>query len=798
MCFAGYLHPTVVLEFRMNCDAQGAIRAAILKTISHRCVEHGVPLTNRPILKHFATLALLILVCSTSQVQAQDTASISGFVKDAESGETLILANLRISGSLLGAATNTSGYYTITGLPAATYTILVSYIGYQSQEIQIDLSADEHSRLDIELSPLGFEVGEIVVTAEADSEEEQRQLGASRMQTATIRKLPTILEPDVFRSLQLLPGVKAASDYSSGLYIRGGSPDQTLILLDRTTVYNPSHFFGVFSTFNPDAIKDVRLFKGAYPASYGGRIGSVVDIYNKDGNRNSRHGTVSLGLLASRAMIEGPHKWGSWMLAVRRSTVEPILAVARNADVNGIPDTFYFIDANGKLNLDLSQNDRVSMSFYAGKDVVVVPIVEDVNAELRYGNETFSVNWTHLFSDRLFSNFTFTRSHYFSNPSFEFASTYSEQDNQVTDYSVKGDFEFIPDSRRSFKAGFWGGQFRFDLLNEFDSVDVFSLRTRSLYGNGFAESIYRPSAQWTITTGVRGSYFENGSFFRVEPRLSIERRLTDRLFAQFGTGRFHQFLTLVSNEAFSGLDVWLTSAAKVPPAHGDQFVTGLKYRSDSGFRLEWEGYYRTMQNLFTLDPFLPDVAGLDYHEMFIFGKGYAWGSEVFVEGRIGPFTGFAGYTYGKTRRRFPAINEDAYYAPKYDRTHDLNVTGSTQLTTTWQLTAVFNYATGQAYTEPSSQYRLTHSPFQVPDTNVLVSPFNGARLPAYHRLDVGATKTGRLFGAEYELQLQVVNVYNRSNIWFPFFEFEDDGSVTREDVPQIPIPIPNVAFTLKF
>ena len=277
MCIAGYLHPTVVLEFRMNCDAQGAIRAAILKTISHRCVEHGVPLTNRPILKHFATLALLILVCSTSQVQAQDTASISGFVKDAESGETLILANLRISGSLLGAATNTAGYYTITGLPAATYTILVSYIGYQSQEIQIDLSADEHSRLDIELSPLGFEVGEIVVTAEADSEEEQRQLGASRMQTATIRKLPTILEPDVFRSLQLLPGVKAASDYSSGLYIRGGSPDQTLILLDRTTVYNPSHFFGVFSTFNPDAIKDIKLYKSG---NHTARLWSKINVLN--------------------------------------------------------------------------------------------------------------------------------------------------------------------------------------------------------------------------------------------------------------------------------------------------------------------------------------------------------------------------------------------------------------------------------------------------------------------------------------------------------------------------------------
>jgi len=725
--------------------------------------------------------------------------SISGFVKDADTGETLLLANVKIKDTLVGAATNMSGYYTITGLTAGTYTIVVSYVGYQSLERQVVLTENEAFRLDVELSAAGFDVGEVVITAEGETEEEARQLGATKMSTATIRKLPTILEPDVFRSLQLLPGVKAASDFSSGLYIRGGSPDQTLILLDRTTVYNPSHFFGVFSTFNPDAIKDIRLFKGAYPASYGGRVGSVVDIYNKDGNRKENAGTLSLGLLASRAMVEGPHKWGSWMLAVRRSTVEPILAAARKGDVSGIPDKFFFVDTNAKLNFDISQNDKLSLSIYTGKDVVEIPIVPDVDAQLRYGNETFSANWTHLFSNRLYSNFTLTRSHYFSHPAFTFASTNSEQDNQVLDYSIKSDIEYVSDSRHSLKAGFWGGQLRFDFTNTFDNTEVFSLSTRSLYGNGFAEYIYRPSYVWTINAGLRTSYFENGSFFRAEPRLSIERQLSEKLYAQVGMGRYHQFLTLVSNEAFSGLDVWLTSADKVPPAYGDQFVTGLKYKTSNGFKVEWEGYYRTMKKLFSLNPFLPDVAGLEYHEMFHFGDGYAWGSEVFVEGRLGPITGFAGYTYGVTKRRFPEINQQAYFSPKYDRTHDLNVTGSYKLTKSWELTFVFNYATGQAYTEPSSQYRLTHSPFQFEDSSVLVSRFNSARLPAYHRLDIGATKSGSFFRfAQYELQIQVVNAYNRKNIWFPFFEFKEDGTVSREDVTQIPIPIPNFSFTLIF
>ena len=742
-------------------------------------------------------ILLLLGMLVTSSSQAQD-ASISGFVRDADTGETLLLANVRIKDTLIGAATNTSGYYTLTGLDAGDYIVQFSYIGYETLELEISLAAGESVRRDVDLAPQQFEVDEVVVTAEADTEEEQRRLGVSKMPTATIRQLPTILEPDVFRSLQLLPGVKSASDFSSGLYIRGGSPDQTLILLDRTTVYNPTHFFGLFSTFNPDAIKDVRLYKGAYSASYGGRIGSVVDIYNKDGNRNSTHGSLSLGLLASRAMIEGPHRKGSWMLAVRRSTVEPILAAVRNSDANGIPDKFYFIDTNGKLNLDLGQDDKVSLSFYTGQDVVVIPIVQDVDASLRYGNRTLSANWTHLFSDRLYSNFTLTGSHYFSNPSFDFASTHSEQDNQVRDYSVKGDFEYIPDSRHTLKAGFWGGQFRFDLVNEFDSEEVFTLKTRSVYGNAFGEYTFRPTADWTLTSGVRTAYFSDGDYLRIEPRFSAERRISDRVYAQVGMGRYHQFLTLVTNEAFSGLDVWLASADNVEPAYGDQLVGGLKYQADSGFKVEWEAYYRTMRDLFSLNPFLPDVAGLEYEEMFHFGEGYAWGSEIFVEGRLGPFSGFAGYTFGVTRRKFPVINESTYYPPKYDRTHDLKMTGTMQLTKKWDFTAVFSYATGQAYTQPASQYRLTHSPFEVVSTEVLVSPFNQARLPAYHRLDVGFSRTGSLFGAESELQLQVINAYKRRNIWFNFYTFESDGTVKTDEIPMIPWPIPNLSFTLRF
>ncbi|NNF04498.1 MAG: TonB-dependent receptor plug domain-containing protein, partial [Rhodothermales bacterium] len=635
------------------------------------------------------------------------------------------------------------------------------------------------------------------VTADAVTEEQERQLGATQMATARIRQLPTILEPDVFRALQLLPGIKSASDYSSGLYIRGGSPDQTLILLDRTTVYNPSHFFGFFSTFNPDAIKDVRVYKGAYPAEYGGRIGSVVDIYNKDGNRSETHGTAPLGLLASRAMVEGPHPRGSWMLAIRRSTLEPVLGVLRKQDLDAIPDRFYFVDANGKVNFDVSPDDRVSVSFYAGRDVLEVPIFDDAGIGLRYGNSTISGNWTHLFSERLFSNFTVTGSRYFSLPAIEIATTTSRRDNTVRDLSVKGDFEYIPSSFLSTKLGFWVGVFSFQLDDEFDGMSTLDLGARTGYGSAFVEQSWRPGYVWTLTGGLRASWFGNGSYIRVEPRLSLERKLTDALFVQAGYGRYSQFLTLITNEAFSGLDVWLTSADGVPPAWGDQWVAGVKIRPSGALRVEGEIYYRTMQDLFQLDPFLPDVAGLEYDQLFHFGEGYATGAELVVERTAGRLTGLVGYTFGVTRRRFPSIDENDFYPPKYDRTHDLKANGTFRLGRQWSFTAVFVYGTGQAYTEPASQYRLSHAPFASVTQDVLVSPFNRARLPAYHRLDAGLARTGRLFGADYELQLQVVNAYARENIWFYVYEFEDDG-ITRETVPQIPVPLPNLSFTMRF
>ena len=757
-------------------------------------------------------VGVLVALLFVGPAAAQEPASLRGYVRDASTGETLLQANVVVTETGEGTATNNDGYYTLRGLAPGTYTVVFSYIGFQRQTETVRLDAGEERRLDVELTPADLQTDEVVVTGESEAEEEARQIGTDRLQTATITELPSVLEPDVFRSLSLLPGVTTASDYSSNLYIRGGGPDQTLVLLDGTTVYNPTHFFGFFSTFNPDAIKDVQLYKGAYPAEYGGRLGSVVAIYNKDGNRRETTGGLSTGLLASRAYVEGPYGGteedpaGSYMVAVRRSTLEPVLAVLRGADVDGIPDSFSFYDVNAKINYDVGPNDKLSLAAYGGQDFLDLQFQTQGRFDIQYGNQTVSADWTHLFGDQVFSTLTVTGSRYRSTPVANLAGTQFAQENGVNDLSVNADVEYTPSEAHTIKSGLATSTLAFTLQNTFDGNTTFDQRITAQRAAVYVQDTYEPTDAWTVRGGLRGTYFSRGDFWRVSPRLSVEYTLAPDVQLQAAYGRYHQFLTLETSELFTGFDTWLMSDAGVPPSYGDQLAAGVQARLGPGWRLEVEAYGRTMRGLFEQDPFLPDEAGVPYPERFHFGDGRAYGAEVLLRRREGPLTGSLSYTLGRTERRFPNVNraEDGtpqYYPPKYDRTHSLTLTGSYRLTDAWRLTGTFNYNTGQAYTRPELRYELVNDPLQPsPEArNVLVSPFNNARLPAYHRLDLGVARTGRFFGiADYELQAQLINAYSRRNIWFYQYQTEDDGTLDRTEVPQIPVPIPNLSFSLTF
>ena len=732
----------------------------------------------------------------SSKEEPQSRASLNGYLRDAETGETLLGANILLEGTGRGSTTNHAGYYIINNIPAGNWTIRFSYLGFSDRRYEITLQEGQNKRLDVSLAPVDFTMEELVITSKREAEERQN-IGSASVSTELIKSVPSVLQADVFRSVQLLPGVKAASDFSSGLYIRGGGPDQTLILLDRTTVYNPSHFFGFFSTFNPDAIKDVQLFKGAYPAAYGGRLGSVLDVYNKDGNRNRTSGSLSLGMLSSRAMIEGPYSGGSYMLAVRRSTLEPLLAILRGS-VDNVPDAFYFYDINAKINYDRWDNNRISIAAYTGTDDVRFPFGDDSQFNLYYGNRTLSVDWTHLLSRRIFTNLTLTGSEYFNDPLFEFGGTEFERRNRIYDFSLKADIEWLPSQNYELLAGLWGGRKIFRLQDYFDGDKTLDEEIVSDYASVYVQNIWRPGVRWKINAGLRTNYYANGNYLRLDPRLSVDYRLTQHTRLQAAAGRYHQFLTLLTNEAISAFDIWLFTDEGVPPAYGDQFVIGLKNSSLPGYNFEFEVYYRTMRDLFEFDPFLPDVAGLAYSELFRFGEGYASGFEVFLEKTRGRLYGFIGYTWGLTRRKFNGFNENRFYPPKYDRIHDANIVANYRLSSKWTFSGVFSYATGQAYTEPLGRTALTSNPFDgaVIDA-IIVGRVNASRLPAYHRMDIGFTRKSTFFGiADSEWQFQAINIYSRRNTWFYFYDF-DENPVKREDARMLPI-IPAVGYTVNF
>ncbi len=742
------------------------------------------------------SLFLVIAVFMDTCLQARAQGTIHGYVSDANTGETLLLANVVLAGTSTGVATNNVGYYNLSGLEAGTYQVIFSYIGFQISKKEVTLSEGERLRLDVKLSEEPVLSEGVMVVAERDDEDEQLQIGVGRMPVRLVTQLPALFEADLFRSLQMLPGIKAASDFSSGLVIRGGSPDQTLIMLDRTTVYNPSHFFGLFSTFNPDAIKDVQIYKGNYPARFGGRLGSVVDVYNKDGNREQMQGKVSLGLLASRLSLEGPLGKGSWMFAARRSMVEPILAALRESQ-RGIPDKFYFYDINAKVNYDAGQRDRFSLGMYTGTDKLVISPAEDFDIDLPYGNRTANLTWTHLFSHQLFANFTFTGSRYFNLPELNVGGSLYKRENTISEYAIKGDVEYVPGKKHAMEGGVWAGQLKFKLRDEGQGEGEFDLRTNTFYGTAYLQDAWKPSAFWTIKTGAHLQVFTASNHVSVEPRISIEHQPTQAIRFQAAYGRYHQFLSLASFLSNSALDIWLASGKGVAPARGDQFGLGMKTALREGLRFDAEVYYRTMKNLFELDPRAQDPVGLEYKDYFHHGKGNAYGVELMLEKNTGEHTGFIGYTYGNTRRKFDDSNGGEYYPMRFDRTHEWNAVVNYDLSRTWRTTLAFSYATGQPYTRALGRTQFDNPFSSGAVDQVVVGRVNASRLPGYHRLDLGFTRLGRFFGiGESELQIQVVNAYNRRNVWFYEYDLESNP-VSVDPIKMLPL-LPNISYTVSF
>lgn len=747
-------------------------------------------------MKFCAVLFFLLLIPASAQA-----ATISGFVTDRDSGEYLLAANVFLSGTSLGALSNDNGFYAITGIPEGSYELVVSYIGYETFRDTLSLGPEAYIRRDVELVPTLLIGDETVVEAERYRDERLAQPGFVALQAAVLKELPAIGETDLLRSLQLLPGIQASSDISSGLYIRGGGPDQTQILLDQIPLYNPSHAFGFFSIFNPEAIKDMRLHKSAYPASYGGNLGAVLDVTNRDGNRNKLGGSGGISLISMRTMIEGPLASGSFMVSGRRTYLEPILAYIRSR-VEDIPG-YYFYDVNAKINQNLSYSDNLVLSGYFGRDDLNLETSEEDRFNVRWGNSAVTGKWTHLFSPTLFGNFIVSGSDYESRLSADFEGTEFLFRNSIRDLSVKGDLDYAADGEHAIRGGFRGTLYRFRFTRSFNQDDQLDLRLRPYVISMYVQDQWQARPSTSIRLGLRANYYSEREQIDLEPRISLSQRLSDGLRLKAGGGRYHQYLQLITTEGFSGGDFWVPLDGSVTPGQAWHFVLGLNWDPSPGYRFSLESYYHRLRNLVVVDNNRSADSDEDRSEEVFMtgGRGYATGVEAFVERLSGRLTGWIGYTLGWTRRRFPELNQGNWYPPKYDRRHDLVVSANYRVGR-WSFGGNVIYATGQAFTPASARYELRESARTgTREDYFLPTGRNTARLLPYHRMDLSVKRDFRLFGRDLQWYLQVFNAYNHRNEWFVQYDTEDDPEndrvTTAEVVKMLPI-VPTIGLNYEF
>jgi hypothetical protein len=616
------------------------------------------------------------------------------------------------------------------------------------------------------------------------------------MKAQDLVSLPAIGEADIFRALQTMPGVKAVSEISSGLFVRGGSSDQNLILLDGTVVYNPSHLFGFLSTFNNDAIKDVELMKGGFPAEYGGRLSSVLNITNIDGNQNEFHGKGSVSLISTRLTGEGPLGNGSWFLSGRRTYFDTFIkAAGLDTGDNPIP-LYYFYDANAKITQSFGQDDRVSIVSYLGQDDLTFNLQSDLNLNMRWGNRTISGKWTHLFSPTVFANFYATYSQYDASTNFDFGGFTMHEENGIKDYSLKGDITFYPANEHLVKLGIWWSQYRITYLERMGEGDEYRFLERPAQFSLYAQNEWTLSPLIILQGGLRGEYQDASRTATLGPRFAGRYNMTENTTAKFATGIYYQFLNAVPaggrDGGFSPFDIWVPINKRMKPPRSIDVVGGIETQFGDATTGSIETYFKKYKNILYWIGQATRTTHVD--ELFYVGTGRAFGLELFLQRRYGSLTGSLGYSLSWTYLTFPEVNTGKEYQPKYDRRHDISVVANYEITDRWKVGAIYTYATGQGYTLGIARYTI-----RIPEqefTEVMAGEIYNHRLAPYYRLDLSVTKKASLFGIEGSWFIQIYNVLNHRNVWFKEFDTSENPTKVT-NVKLLPI-IPTFGFDFRF
>ena len=778
--------------------------------------------------------SIFILTFLSIIISAQSNYTLSGYIQDESSGENLIGVSIYEKESFKGTASNEYGFYSLT-LPKGNYKIVYSFIGFKSVIKSVNLN--QNLRLNVSLDNNAIVTEEIEVTGERqDKNVNSSSMSQAKLEVQNIKQLPVILgEVDVLKSAQLLPGIQSGGEGNSGLYVRGGGPDQNLILLDEAVVYNAAHLFGFFSVFNADAIKDINIIKGGMPAEYGGRLSSVLDITMKDGNNKKYQAEGGIGLLSSRLTLQGPiqKNKSSFIVSGRRTYIDVLSKPFMDEDNAFSGSGYYFYDLTTKINYRISDKDRLYLSGYFGRDVFSFSNSDNgIGIGIPWGNATTSLRWNHLFNDKLFMNTSLI----FSDYRFEFNIAQQEFElkifSGINDWNTKIDFLYQPNQRHTIKFGSnytyheftpgnasgRSGEVVFEpdkifkqysnegalyISDDFEASDVLKIHAGLRYSS-FQHSGYISFRDY-IKNDITGS---DDNYNHIEPRLTFRYKLNPTSSIKGAYTQNYQYIHLASTSSVSlPTDLWVPSSAGIKPKFSDQFALGyFKNFKDNMFEASIEAYYKEMSNLIEYkEGVLPeDNTNSSSDDAFVFGDGDSYGLEVLVKKNKGKTTGWIGYTLSKTTRYFDEINNGISFPAKYDRRHDLSITATHKLNNKWTLSSVFVYATGNSITLPTERYII--------GSNVYTefTSRNGFRMKPYHRLDLGATytpnKKNKRFNSSWNFS--IYNVYSRKNPYFIYFDLESttgengniqDGTLTPKAYQVSIFPIlPSVTWNFNF
>ncbi len=800
------------------------------------------------------TLLVLLLYILVYSSFAQKY-TINGFISDAETGEQLIGASIYNSKNLTsGTITNAYGFYSLT-LKNSNVDIVISYVGYKPQAYKLSLSGD--STINFYLSP-NIELEEVVITGKRDNVE-TTQMSVIDVPIKTIKSMPVLLgEVDVLKTIQLLPGVQSGTEGTSGIYVRGGGPDQNLILLDGVPVYNVNHLFGFFSVFNADAINDVTLIKGGFPARYGGRLSSVLDIRMKEGNMKEFKGEASIGLISSKFTIEGPIKKDTtaFIFSLRRTYLDilaaPAMAIFSSSD-NGYDKFnvgYFFHDINAKINHKFSNKDRIYFSVYGGKDKAYSRIEEEgedysdkLDFDLHWGNITTALRWNHIFSPQLFGNstVTYSRYHFVTEIDEEYHYTYdgkTENDKYkisylsgIYDIAGKIDFDYLPSPNHKIKFGvnaiyhtFEPGVTAMHISDEYleENIDT-TFGSKNLYSQeyvAYVEDEIKIGSKFKINLGghFSGYNVRDTFFYSFQPRISARYLISPNWSVKAAYSKMQQNLHFLANNTI-GLptDLWLPATDKITPQLSTQYAVGTNISINKDLDFSIEGFYKEMDNLieykegasFFGDSDDGSLIGQEWENKVEIGKGVAYGCEVLLKKDLGKLSGWLGYTLSWTERQFDNISFGKAFPYRYDRRHDISLVLTYKFNDRIDAGLTWVYGTGNAVTlaqeryVPVTEIDNANSEYGYISTVDNYGKRNNFRMPAYHRLDLGVNFSKVKKRGVRTWSISVYNVYNRKNPFFVQFEggyFYDYSGLSNRKLMQyslFPI-IPSISYKFSF